>query len=45
MVSTDVERDMEVDIALKWGMGFDTTLAFLCKHHRNPQGWLTRPGL
>ena len=23
MVSTEVERDMEVDIAMKWGNGFD----------------------
>jgi DNA gyrase subunit B len=38
MVSTEVERDMEVDIALKWGMGFDTTLRSFVNIIATPKG-------
>jgi DNA gyrase subunit B len=38
MVSTDVERDMEVDIALKWGEGFDTTLRSFVNIIATPKG-------
>ncbi|MDA3018522.1 MAG: DNA topoisomerase IV subunit B [Actinomycetota bacterium] len=38
MVSTEVERDMEVDIAMKWGMGFDTTLRSFVNIIATPKG-------
>jgi DNA gyrase subunit B len=38
MVSTDVERDMEVDIAMKWGTGFDTTLRSFVNIISTPKG-------
>ena len=38
MVSTDVERDMEVDIAMKWGEGFDTTLRSFVNIIATPKG-------
>ena len=38
MVSTDVERDMEVDIAMKWGVGFDTTLRSFVNIIATPKG-------
>ena len=38
MVSTEVERDMEVDIAMKWGDGFDTTLRSFVNIIATPKG-------
>ncbi|MFM9151476.1 MAG: type IIA DNA topoisomerase subunit B [Candidatus Planktophila sp.] len=38
MVSTEVERDMEVDIAMKWGTGFDTTLRSFVNIIATPKG-------
>ena len=38
MVSTEVERDMEVDIAMKWGNGFDTTLRSFVNIIATPKG-------
>ena len=38
MVSTEVERDMEVDIAMKWGNGFDTTLQSFVNIIATPKG-------
>lgn len=38
LVSTEVERDMEVDIAMKWGMGFDTTFRSFVNIISTPKG-------
>ena len=38
MVSTEVERDMEVDIAMKWGDGFDTTQRSFVNIIATPKG-------
>jgi DNA gyrase subunit B len=38
MVSTEVERDMEVDIAMKWGNGFDATLSSFVNIIATPKG-------
>jgi DNA gyrase subunit B len=38
MVSTEVERDMEVDIAMKWGNGFDTTQRSFVNIIATPKG-------
>ncbi|MSW74362.1 MAG: DNA gyrase subunit B [Actinobacteria bacterium] len=38
MVSTEVERDMEVDIAMKWGTGFDTTMRSFVNIIATPKG-------
>jgi DNA gyrase/topoisomerase IV subunit B len=42
MVSTEVERDMEVDIAMKWGNGFETTQRSFVNIIATPKGWYTR---
>jgi DNA gyrase subunit B len=38
MVSTDVQRQMAVDIALKWGNGYDTTLRSFVNIIATPKG-------
>ncbi len=38
LVSTDVERDMEVDIAMKWGNGFETTQRSFVNIIATPKG-------
>jgi DNA gyrase subunit B len=38
MVSTEVERDMEVDIAMKWGKGFDNTQRSFVNIIATPKG-------
>lgn len=38
MISTEVERDMGVDIAMKWGNGFDTTLRSFVNIIATPKG-------
>ncbi len=38
MVSTEVERDMEVDIAMKWGNGFETTARSFVNIIATPKG-------
>jgi DNA gyrase subunit B len=38
MVSTEVERDMEVDIAMKWGNGFDITQRSFVNIIATPKG-------
>ena len=38
MVSTEVERDMEVDIAMKWGNGFDATIPSFVNIIATPKG-------
>ncbi len=38
MVSTEVERDMEVDIAMKWGNGFETTQRSFVNIIATPKG-------
>jgi DNA gyrase subunit B len=38
MVSTDVEREMGVDIALKWGNGYETTLRSFVNIIATPKG-------
>ena len=38
MVSTEVERDMEVDIAMKWGDGFDATVHSFVNIIATPKG-------
>ena len=38
MVSTEVERDMEVDIAMKWGNGFDATIQSFVNIISTPKG-------
>ncbi|CAB4669428.1 MAG: DNA gyrase subunit B [Actinobacteria bacterium] len=38
MVSTEVERDMGVDIAMKWGNGFDTTMRSFVNIIATPKG-------
>ena len=38
MVSTEVERDMEVDIAMKWGNGFDNTQRSFVNIIETPKG-------
>jgi DNA gyrase subunit B len=38
MVSTEVERDMEVDIAMKWGDGFDATIQSFVNIISTPKG-------
>jgi DNA gyrase subunit B len=38
MVSTEVERDMEVDIAMKWGDGFDSTIRSFVNIIATPKG-------
>jgi DNA gyrase subunit B len=38
MVSTEVERDMAVDIALKWGNGFETTMRSFVNIIATPKG-------
>lgn len=38
MVSTEVERDMEVDIAMKWGNGFETTVRSFVNIIATPKG-------
>ncbi len=38
LVSTEVERDMEVDIALKWGNGFETTQRSFVNIIATPKG-------
>ena len=38
MTPTDVERDLEVDIALRWGAGYDTTLRSFVNIIATPKG-------
>ena len=38
MVSTEVERDMDVDIAMKWGNGFETTMRSFVNIIATPKG-------
>ncbi len=38
LVSTEVERDMEVDIAMKWGNGFETTQRSFVNIIATPKG-------
>ena len=38
MVSTEVERDMDVDIAMKWGNGFETTIRSFVNIIATPKG-------
>ena len=38
MTPTDVERDLEVDIALRWGTGYDTTLRSFVNIIATPKG-------
>ena len=38
MTPTEVTRELGVDIALRWGTGYDTTLTLVRQHHRHPQG-------
>ncbi|MGI9199154.1 MAG: DNA gyrase/topoisomerase IV subunit B [Candidatus Nanopelagicaceae bacterium] len=38
MVSTDVQREMGVDIALKWGNGYDTTMRSFVNIIATPKG-------
>ena len=38
MTPTDVERDLEVDIALRWGQGYETTVASFVNIIATPQG-------
>ena len=38
MVSTDVERDMTVDIAMKWGNGYETTMRSFVNIIATPKG-------
>ena len=38
MVSTDVQREMAVDIALKWGNGYDTTMRSFVNIIATPKG-------
>lgn len=38
MVSTEVERDMGVDIAMKWGNGFETTMRSFVNIIATPKG-------
>ena len=45
MEATEVERTCEVDIALRWGTGYETTSPQLRQHHHDAQGRHARPGL
>ena len=38
MTPTEVTRELGVDIALRWGTGYDTNLKLVREHHRHPQG-------
>ena len=38
MTPTEVTRELGVDIALRWGTGYDTTLQVVRQHHRHAQG-------
>ena len=45
MVPTEVERECDVDIALRWGTGYDTVDALVRQHHRDAQGRHAPAGL
>ena len=45
MTPQEVERDLGVDIALRWDTGYDTTAALLRQRHRDPQGRHPRRGV
>ena len=45
MVSQEVERELGVDVALRWGTGYDTDVRSLRQHHRDAQGRHPRAGL
>ncbi len=38
MTPTEVTRELGVDIALRWGTGYDTTAQVVRQHHRHAQG-------
>ncbi|GMA89216.1 hypothetical protein GCM10025868_44660 [Angustibacter aerolatus] len=38
MSPTEVERECTVDVALRWGTGYDTQPALVREHHRHAQG-------
>ena len=38
MAPEEVERELDVDIALRWGTGYDTDGPLLRQHHRDAQG-------
>jgi DNA gyrase subunit B len=38
MSPTEVERECGVDIAMRWGTGYDTKVSLLRQHHRHAQG-------
>ena len=38
MTATDVQRDLDVDVALRWGIGYETVAAVVREHHRDAQG-------
>ena len=42
---TDVERDCEVDVALRWGIGYETTVRSFVNIIATPKGGITRPVL
>jgi DNA gyrase subunit B len=45
MVSTEVAREMGVDIAMKWGNGFETTMRSFVNIIATPKVELTSPAL
>ena len=45
MVPTEVERECHVDIALRWGTGYETVVALVRQHHRDAQGRHAPAGL
>lgn len=45
MVSTEVERECRVDIALRWGTGYDTTLRSFVNIIATPKGGTHQQGL
>ena len=38
MEPADIERDLEIDIAVRWGEGYETRTQS-CEHHRDTQRW------
>ena len=38
MSPTEVERECAVDVAVRWGTGYDTRVTLVRQHHRHPQG-------
>ena len=42
---TDVERDCEVDVALRWGIGYETTIRSFVNIIATPQGRYPHRGL